>query len=1123
MQTLGGVRVRERTNANKQVDGVGNMSLVADILAALSGGFTQGTRLLRLHTPLGPNVLLAERVEVHEAIFPGPQARSACGFAMQVDALSTDTHLELKSLMGRPALLELLTADSLMDLRPWHGHVTQAELLGSDGGLARYRLTVEPWLAFLGHRQDAYVFQGQTVVQIIDEVFADYQSQGQLAPDWRWELADASVYPQRSLCIQYQETDLQFVQRLLREEGLFAWWEHNGNPLDATLGKHTLVIADHNGAVLPNRQPVVRYTQSGAALSEDSLTQFKRASQLHTAALNLASPDYRSLSLRPASQSAASASPAPLTELQISDVPGAYAYEDAAQGERLALRQMQALDAQRQQVSATATLRRAAPGTHWLLTEHPVHTGLDTTQDQFVTLAVSHRARNNLSADLKAKLEALALGLAKAKQALADSPARKALANDSDEPLYECRISAQPLATPVRPAVLDDAGLPDPRLNPTEQRRPSITGVQTAIVVGAEPVHTDRDHRIKLQFHWQRGAGSSLRLNHPQGDNAPASDASGTWVRVAERVAGANWGSHFTPRVGQEVLVSFIGGDIDRPVVVGSVYNGKGQDDAQGNQVSAGAANATGNANAWFPGNDHAQVHAGFKTQELSASQGGTGGYNQLVFDDSPEGHNRVELSSTAEATRLQLGHLLHQADNQRLQPRGHGIDLATTAWGAVRAGSGLLLSAHTKPASTAGGQQLDSREPQARLEQGQSLIHALAETAQAHNAKLTAPTKEAEVKGATQKDKAKQLSVEQGLWATQDSLKASASNGEDAGGDEAAINGANDQAAINGGKGSTTQWSRPDLVITAPGGIASFTPANHITSAGATTSLAAGQDLHHLAQGNHATAAKDGLILFSYGKASNPSKPNQETGIALHAASGSVNTQSQSAATKITADKNITVASTTAMVKIAAPNKVLLTAAGAAITLQGGSITLNGPGKVEFKAGQKVLAGAGSASSSVGLPVPVELHIKAQGPFSVRPAAHGGDVMAVFAGWAGQPYQIYSAHGEVLGQGRVSKAGRLDRLTVPSLDRVVVELGDPNQTKFAPMESSSVPITQPEPEDPVDTELGDTAWDDPSLTVAAAPQYKSGAAEAAEDAYLGAKTVLSLLQQMGIDPIAGD
>jgi type VI secretion system secreted protein VgrG len=118
--------------------------------------------------------------------------------------------------------------------------------------------------------------------------------------------------------------------------------------------------------------------------------------------------------------------------------------------------------------------------------------------------------------------------------------------------------------------------------------RPSLHGVQTAVVVGtaSQPggahIHTDRDHRIKVQFHWQRGGNASHRLSHSTGDdNAPASDASGTWVRVAQSVAGANWGAVFTPRLGQEVLVQFVAGDIDRPVVVGVVYNGQGSADAQ--------------------------------------------------------------------------------------------------------------------------------------------------------------------------------------------------------------------------------------------------------------------------------------------------------------------------------------------------------------------------------------------------------------------------------------------------------------------------------------------------------------------------------------------------------------
>ena len=159
------------------------------------------------------------------------------------------------------------------------------------------------------------------------------------------------------------------------------------------------------------------------------------------------------------------------------------------------------------------------------------------------------------------------------------------------------------------------------------------------------------------------------------------------------------------------------------------------------------------------------------------------------------------------------------------------------------------------------------------------------------------------------------------------------------------------DQASIGGGAGSVTAWSRPDLVVAAPAGIAAFTPATLFASAGNSVTAVAGQDLQLAAQANQAWAIKSGLVFYTYGKATNASKPNTETGIRLHAATGNVNTQSQSGATRLTADKKVEVASTGGMVRVTAPEHILLTAAGAAIDIQPGSITLKGPGKIEFKA----------------------------------------------------------------------------------------------------------------------------------------------------------------------------
>ena len=139
---------------------------------------------------------------------------------------------------------------------------------------------------------------------------------------------------------------------------------------------------------------------------------------------------------------------------------------------------------------------------------------------------------------------------------------------------------------------------------------------------------------------------------------------------------------------------------MNRPVIIGALYNGKGQADAQNNEVSQGAGAATGNAPAWFPGEAGAHAHpavlTGLKSQAMQASQVGAGAYSQLVFDDSP-GKSRVVLQHHAKphtgTAELNMGHLRHQQDNQLLNPAGFGAELKTEHSAAVRAGKGMLLS----------------------------------------------------------------------------------------------------------------------------------------------------------------------------------------------------------------------------------------------------------------------------------------------------------------------------------------------------------------------------------------------------------------------------------------------
>jgi len=256
-----------------------------DAITDLLGAWTQRDRLLRLTTPLGANKLLVES-------FKGIEDLSN-GFTYEIIALSTDAFISLKGLLGQPVLLEMLTAHSRNELRPFHGHVMHFQNLGANGGFARYRLIVEPWTAYMGFRVDSTTYQDMTVMDIIDSVLSDYQpggslQSGTLNPQWRYDIIDPRIYAKRSLTTQYQESDLAFVQRLMQEEGLFSWIEHEGDAESPTLGSHTLVIADHNDAFVPNQQAYIRYTQASAVMKEDSLDRCSTSTRKHRQYINAA-------------------------------------------------------------------------------------------------------------------------------------------------------------------------------------------------------------------------------------------------------------------------------------------------------------------------------------------------------------------------------------------------------------------------------------------------------------------------------------------------------------------------------------------------------------------------------------------------------------------------------------------------------------------------------------------------------------------------------------------------------------------------------------------------------------------------------------------------------------------
>ncbi|TWI13601.1 type VI secretion system Vgr family protein [Aerolutibacter ruishenii] len=818
------------------------------------------------------------------------------------------------------------------------------------------------------------------------------------------------MYRKRSLTTQYGESDLAFVERLLAEEGIAYWFEHEGAASaiaggsgsgahgDATLGTHTLVLGDHPEAF--GELGAVRHHRSDATERHDGVHNWSIARRWRPVQIRRGSWDYKALAVR---ATEAGGGVGGMTVVD-DDTAGPYAWSDRETGHRYARQQAEALQVGAQTGQGAGTWRHLRAGARFQLVDagwggwlgsgtghgdgaRAGTRGGTTGDGAYTCLRVHHCARNNLGAEIFAAvgraLGPIAMQAPALPEAWADDVQRggdfsssrafagrlgdcganaanalrgsipsvdAALSADAstavatfagrvrdavglgdvlgaDEPgayFYQNAFEAIPAALPYRAITVDGHGV---RRHP----RPTAHGTQTAIVVSdGAPQLTDRDHRIKVQFPWQRGGNAGNRLSHPSSDdNAPAIGAAWTWVRVAGPWAGDNWGSVFVPRQGQEVLVAFLEGDIDRPVVIGAVYNGQGQADAAHNRIGASAAGATGNAPAWFDGNEHLAVFTGIKSQQLAESQGGGGGYQQLRLDDTP-GQGRVQAETTQYASGLTLGHLKAGTDNVRGAERGFGVELTTQASGALRAGAGLLLSTER------GRQQLSADGALQQLRQGEQLLQGLQDAAKAQHATLPG-------EGAA-------LPAQQALRTLQESL-------------QAVQRGSAPGDGIGGGEGEAPGWSAPAIVASSPDGIVSVTPADQVWAAGQQATLSAEQDLQWLTQGEAVLATAGGIVLYAHGNPAPAGKPNQERGIALHAAQGAVSVRAHKHLARVAALTQVTIASTQADVSVAAGTHVLATAAGAYLRLKGADIELGAPGKIEFKATRKNLTGPRSAS----------------------------------------------------------------------------------------------------------------------------------------------------------------
>ncbi len=451
----------------------------------------QAERWLTLDTPLGPDALVATEVRGIEGV--------SRLFEFTVHALSAQEVVDPQALLGQSVTLSMARPGGKRRLT--NGIVTSfAGGPLSRSGYRLYSLTISPSLWLLDRSSDYKTFQQKTVVKIVEEILGE----------WRisFEKKLRKTYEEREYCVQFGETDLAFVERILADAGIFYYFTHSD-------GKHTLVLTDSPSGYADCLQKDVAYRQDQQEVS-DSIYALHTGVSLTDAEWTFEEYDFEKAGQKAEAKQKTALKPASAKTWQH------YRYRAAAKGDEklshLAGAAVDGADAGFERVSGSGTCASFVPGHRFSLTEHPVGA---LVGKQFVVTEVTHEA--------------------------VDRAHFTAWPGTEGKPYYRNSFSCVPSARTASPASLP--------------RKPRAYGPQTAVVVGpkGEEIHTDKYGRIRVQFHWDR-----------YGKN---DDASSCFVRVAQSLAGKNWGTVFVPRIGMEVVVQFIDGDPDRPLVTGAVYN----------------------------------------------------------------------------------------------------------------------------------------------------------------------------------------------------------------------------------------------------------------------------------------------------------------------------------------------------------------------------------------------------------------------------------------------------------------------------------------------------------------------------------------------------------------------
>ncbi len=528
-------------------------------------------------------------------------------YRFEIELACDDEEVAFDDVVGESAVLTINTDHGE---RWFHGLVGRFERTGETTGLTYFRAELVPTLWLLTHRYSSRIFQNQTVPEILQDVL----TRGGIPTDRIKVEGLGRTYQPREYCVQYRETDYNFVCRLMEEEGIRWYFEQSKDA-------HTLVLADGEAATYTAIEGAAEGGDAGDGDGEaDGKLEYRPATGLqstqeHVSRFRLGQAvrpgavvlnDFHfenpALNLNSVSDCERNA------QLEFYDYPGRYV--EQSHGGELAKLRAQEFEAGRTVGIGQSTSPRLTPGRTFELTGHPG--GLD---DKYLVTSVTYQgkqattrastgangraaildarthqsllsARSNENSEIRELAEALLQVVAKL--TAGDPTAHRALTQwlyhagqvsrdmgsiagasggnplealtipnlledvaagsiDNDAPIYDCRFECIPATITYRP----------PRVTPWPQMR----GSQTARVVGpsGEEIHTDQYGRVKVQFNWDR--------------EGQYDDNSSCWIRVSQGFAGGNYGMMFLPRIGQEVVVDFLEGNPDQPLITGRVYN----------------------------------------------------------------------------------------------------------------------------------------------------------------------------------------------------------------------------------------------------------------------------------------------------------------------------------------------------------------------------------------------------------------------------------------------------------------------------------------------------------------------------------------------------------------------